>query len=356
MLTNDLSPHSFTIVEPTHARPSFAGSSVAGSRVLVRLFGGDGLDLLPGNLTTSVAGTPLTAAQIPTPATQVGGEIWVIISPGPKADGCYDLSVSLTTPAGVSATEPQSLCYADDETHAFDRVLAVDQTNSMNYDGRTGLASTAKMDAAKAAAKFFVDLSNPIDKVGVISFQRRDQDENGTIVDPNELAEPKFAIVTAGEGGTDQRPAARAAIGGIFPDTAPGFVGPETSPGAGLVEARDMLTGGAVAGHTPNIVLLTDGLENYPPFWSAAGPGGPLRPDFDAGNVRVDTVGVGQDADEFLLQDMASVTGGEFRSLNEGSGSFFLLSRLADFYKTVDEDVRGEQRFFYAEGELILRS
>jgi hypothetical protein len=61
-------------------------------------------------------------------------------------------------------------------------------------------------------------------------------------------------------------------------------------------------------------------------------------------------VGVGQDADELLLQDIASVTGGEFRTLNEGSGSFFLLSRLADFYKTVDEDVRGEQRFFYAEG------
>jgi len=350
MLTNDLSPRSFAIIEPTQARSSFAGSSVAGSRVLVRLFGGGDLDLSPGNLTISVAGTPLTAAQIPTPATQVGGETWVIIAPGPKAAGCYDLAVSLTTPAGVSATEPQSLCYADDETHALNRVLAIDQTNSMNYDGRTGVSSTAKMDAAKAAAKFFVDLSNPIDKIGVISFQRRDQDGNGTIVDPDELAEPKFNIVTAGEGVTDQRPAARTAIDAISPDTSPGFTGPETSVGAGLVEARDMLTGGAVAGHTPNIVLLTDGLENYPPFWSQAGPGGPLRPDFDAGNVRVDTVGVGQDADDPLLQDIASVTGGEFRHLNEGSGSFFLLSRLADFYKTVDEDVRGEQRFFYAEG------
>ena len=39
-----------------------------------------------------------------------------------------------------------------------------------------------------------------------------------------------------------------------------------------------------------------------------------------------------------------------FINLNEGSGSFFLLSRLSDWYKAVDEDVRGEQRFFYAEG------
>ncbi len=350
MLTNDLTPFSLRIVQPTTARPSFAGTSVAGSRVLVRLVGGSGLDLSPGNLTISVAGVPLTPAQIPTAAAQVGGETWVIISPGPKANGCYNLSVALTTPAGVSAAEPQSLCWDDDETREFDRVLAIDQTNSMLLDGSTGLASPAKMEAAVAAAKFFVDLSNPIDKIGVISFQRRDQNENGTVVDPDELAEPKFTLVTAGEGGTDQRPAARAAIDGITPDTAPGFTGPETSPGAGLVEARTMLTAGAAAGHEPHIVLLTDGLENYAPFWTAAGAGGPLRPVFDADSVRVDTVGVGGDADDGLLIDIAAVTGGQFINLNEGSGSFFLLSRLSDWYKSVDEDIRGEQRFYYAEG------
>lgn len=350
MLTNDLSPFALRIVEPTTARPSFAGTSVAGSRVLVRLVGGGGLDLSPGNMTISVDGTPLTPAQIPTPAAQVGGETWVIIAPGPKANGCYELSVALTTPTGVSAAEPQSLCWADDESREFDRVLAIDQTNSMHWDGTTLTASTAKMDAARAAAKFFVDLSNPIDQIGVISFQRRDQNENGTIVDPDELAEPKFTMVLAGEGVTDQRPAARSAIDVITPDTAPGFTGPETSPGAGLVEARTMLDAGALAGHEQHIVLLTDGLENYAPFWTASGPGSPLKPDFDTDDIRVDTVGVGGDADDALLADIASTTDGEFRNLNEGSGSFFLLSRLSDWYKAVDEDVRGEQRFFYAEG------
>lgn len=350
MLTNDLTPFSFRIIEPTTARPRYAGSSVAGSRVLVRLVGGGGLDMSAGNMTISVAGTPLTPAQIPTPAAQVSGETWIVIAPGPKADGCYDLSVTLTTPAGVSDAQPQSLCYSDDETHVFDRVLAVDQTNSMNFDGRTNVASTAKMDAARAAAKFFVDLSNPLDKIGIISFQRRDQDGNGTIVDPDELAEPRFNMIEAGEGITDQRPAARTALDGISPDTSPGFTGPETSPGAGLVEARTMLDAGAVAGHEPNIVLLTDGLENYAPFWNSPGSGGPLRPVFDSDDIRVDAVGVGQDADDSLLADIAAVTGGEFRNLNEGAGSFELLSRLADWYKLVDEDVRGEQRFYYAEG------
>jgi hypothetical protein len=220
----------------------------------------------------------------------------------------------------------------------------------MLRDSSTGVANDEKMQAARAAAKFFVDLSNAIDKIGVISFQRRDQNGDGSVVDPDELAEPQFTLVAAGEAGTDQRPAARSAIDGISPDTSPGFTGPETSPGAGLVEARTMLTAGAVAGHEPHIILLTDGLENYAPFWTKSGAGGPLRPVFDADSVRVDTVGVGGDADDALLQDIAGVTGGQFINLNEGSGSFFLLSRLADWYKSVDEDVRGEQRFFYAEG------
>ena len=350
MLTNDVSPFSLRILQPTTALPSFAGTSVAGSRVLVRLLGGGGLDMSAGNITISVDGVALTPAQIPTAATQVGGETWVIISPGPKPNGCYDLSVALTSPAGMTAAEPQSLCWDDDETREFDRVLAIDQTNSMLRDGSTGVANDEKMRAARAAGKFFVDLSNAIDKIGVISFQRRDQNGDGSVVDPDELAEPIFTLVTAGEGATDQRPAARTAVDGISPDTTPGFFGPETSPGAGLVEARTMLTAGAVAGHEPHIILLTDGLENYAPFWTAAGAGGPLRPVFDADTVRVDTVGVGGDADDVLLQDIAGVTGGQFINLNEGSGSFFLLSRLSDWYKSVDEDVRGEQRFFYAEG------
>jgi len=350
MVTNDLSTIGFTIIEPTTLRPKYAGTSMAGSRVLVRMVGGGGLDMSAANMTISVAGVPLTPAQIPTPAAQVSGETWVIIAPGPRPDGCYDLTVTLTTPAGLSAAQPQSLCYSNVETHVFDRVLAIDKTNSMYFDGRTGLASTAKMEAARAAAKFFVDLSNPQDKIGVISFQRRDQDGNGSVTDPQELAEPEFAMVMAGEGATDQRPAARAAIDAITPDVTPGFSGPETSPGAGLVEARDMLDAGAVAGHEPNIVLLTDGLENYPPKWNSPGSGGPLRPVFDSDDIRVDAVGVGQDADDALLQDIAAVTDGQFRNLNEGSGSFELLSRLADWYKRVDEDVRGEQRFFYADG------
>ncbi len=351
MLSNDVPPNPFEILEPTTVRPSYAGTSVAGSRVLVRLLAGGDRDVSPSNLTISVDGTPLTPAQIPTAATDVGGETWVIIAPGPRPDGCYDLEVSLVTPAGISDEEVSSLCYADDESREFDRIIAIDQTNSMNRDGSTGLDSTEKMDAARAAGRFFVDLSNAQDRMGVVSFQRRDENNNGSIVEPDELADVEFALTLAGEGASDQRPAARSAIGLITPDTSPGFTGPETSPGAALLESRTMLDAASMAGRERTVILLTDGLENYAPFWASSGPhGSPLRPDFVAGDIRVDTIGIGGDADDALLEDIADATGGEFRNLNEGSGSFFLLSRLSSWYKAVDEDIRGEQRFFYREG------
>ena len=351
MLTSDLPPEPFEIVEPTTARPAYAGTSVAGSRVLVRLFARGGLDISPANLTITVDGVVLTGAQIPTAAEQVGGETWVVIAPGPKPDGCYDLQVSLISPAGVSDTETSSLCYADDEARDFDRVLAIDQTNSMHYDGTTDVFSTAKMDAARAAARFFVDLSNPNDQLGAVSFQRRDENDDGSIVEPDELAEEVFPLNLIVDGAIDRRSAMRADISGISPDTSPGFTGPETSPGAALVEACTMLNNDGMTGHEAHIVLMTDGLENYAPFWDRNGPhGSPLRPGFVADNIRVDTIGIGGDADDALLTDIAEVTNGEFRNLNEGAGSFFLLSRLSSWYKAIDEDVRGEQRFFYREG------
>lgn len=350
MLTSDVPPEPFEIVEPTTARPAYAGTSVAGSRVLVRLFARGGLDVSPSNLTITVDGTDLTDAEIPTGAEQVGGETWVVIAPGPKDDDCYDLVVSLTTPAGVSDTETSSLCYEDDETREFDRILAIDQTNSMHYDGTTDLFSTAKMDAARAAGRFFVNLSNDNDQLGAVSFQRRDQNDDGSIVEPDELAEQVFPLNLIIDGAIDRRSSMLNDIADISPDTSPGFIGPETSPGAALVKARTMLNADDT-GRERHIVLVTDGLENYAPFWDRAGPhGSPLRPSFDTDTILVDTIGIGGDADDALLTDIADATDGEFRNLNEGAGSFFLLSRLSNWYKGIDEEVRGEQRFFYREG------
>jgi hypothetical protein len=118
-----------------------------------------------------------------------------------------------------------------------------------------------------------------------------------------------------------------------------------------------MLANDGMTGHEAQIVLVTDGLENYAPFWERSGPhGSPLRPSFFGGDIRVDTIGIGGDADDALLTDVADATGGEFRNLNEGAGSFLLLSRLSSWYKAIDEDIRGEQRFFYQEGFPVSSS
>ncbi len=353
LLSKDVASNSFEILEPLNAMPANAGTPTSGNRVLVRLADAKGQGFAPESLIITVDGVVLTPDQMPTAAMSVGGETWLVIDPGPKANGCYDLQVSLTAFEHVTDQELSSLCYLDAESRKFDRVLAIDQTNSMNRNGSSGSYSTEKMDAAIAAASFYVGLSSAIDKIGVVSFQRRDEDDNGIILEPEELAETEFPLTLVGEGLVDQRPVAREAISEITPDTTPGFIGPETSPGAALLEARSMLNAEEEPGREPNIILLTDGLENYAPFWANSGaPDSPLRPSFVADDIRIDTVGIGADADDATLQDMASTTGGDFVNLIEGrgDGSLFLLSSLANWYKSLDEEVRGEQRFYYKEG------
>ena len=150
---------------------------------------------------------------------------------------------------------------------------------------------------------------------------------------------------------TDQRPAARSAIDAISPDTSPGFVGPETSVGAGLVEAQTMLTGGAVACDEPHIVLLDRRTRRLSPVLDCGGSGRavcalrstPAPPaSMRSASVRMPTTSC------FWTWPLSQAASSAI--LTKARGLFFLLSRLADFYKTVDEDVRGEQRFFYAEG------
>jgi hypothetical protein len=65
---------SLRILEPTQAWASFAGNTIASNRLLVCLFGGDGLDLPPGNLRLSAAGVLLIAAHISTPVTYLSGK------------------------------------------------------------------------------------------------------------------------------------------------------------------------------------------------------------------------------------------------------------------------------------------
>lgn len=337
----------FDIVSPTQWQTAYGGSATMGRKVLVRIRSNTpilGLGL--GTFTVVVDGATLPAGDVVV-SSQIEDEYWLLVRMPAKPDGCYDLEVISSVMPTLRDTEPFSICFADDRS--FDRVLAIDRTGSMNRDTVTGLSTGEKMAAARAAGELFVDLSESIDGIGVTSFQRVADDGDGN-VEQHELARDDFDLRNAMAGGVNQLPAARAAVGGLAPD-GPGFFH-ETSIGAGLVQAFDMLVALGDSDNERQIVLISDGRENLAPFWTDSGGDGPVMPMIlgaDPG-VTAHTIAIGLDANIEVLQAIATATGGEFHNLLEGSGSFFLLSRLADTYKIIDEGIRDEQRFHYSEG------
>lgn len=337
-------PLGLTIVEPTELRPAWAGTSTDGRRVMIRFVASSGLDTSLGNLLVTVDGTTLTPDQIAIHSI-VDYETWLVISPGAKSEGCYDLTITLSDMPDVTDTALQSLCYENVENRTVDRVVAVDRTNSMIWNTITHSDDEEKMESAREAARTYVDLSEDTDMIGVVSFQCHDENGNGDI-EEDELSEPEFSLTLANDGGVDRRPDGRATITALSPRT--NTCGVETSLGAGLLEAKAMLDTDGRADSAKSIILVTDGLENYAPYWSQGE--NQLRPEFSVGDIRVDAISIGLDADDDILLDIAESTGGNFENEAEGMGSLSLLSRLSNTFKSIDEDIRGEQRFYYQEG------
>lgn len=330
------------ILSPDRREKAYGGSSTVGSRILVRLLGGTaGIDLSPGNVALEIGGEPVAAVIGESP---VDGEYWMLIETAPRPNGCYDLDAALVSDPEIRDREPESVCFRDQLI--FDRVVSIDRTNSMMVDSATDERTGEKMIAARAAANFFVDLSNDEDYIGVVSF-KRDRDDGDDVVTLDELARTDFALAQAmPDPMTDNRAAAIAEIRSIGPDGE--HFPQETSIGAGLTQAWDMLPDSP---REREIVLLSDGRENFAPFWEIAGES-PLKPQLGdpSAGVRVHTIAIGSDANVEVLLDIATTTGGRFWSLLEGRGSYGLMSRLAAVYKEIDELQRDEQRFFYREG------
>lgn len=336
-------PRRMSLLAPTPGTPTQGGSPTAGRRVLVRLESElPGLGLIAGDLAVTVGGDPATVVT----ESDVAGEHWMVVDVPAEATGCYDLLLTHSRDPQTTSVGAQSVCYDADQV--FDRVLAIDRTHSMDYDGNTGMQTAEKMDAARAAARFFVNYASDADSIGVISF-KRDADDGDGVVEQDELARVDFAMDVAQDGTTDNRGAANAAIDGIAPDP-PGFRY-ETSIGAGINASWDMLKdpNQGSPDHEWEIVVLSDGKENFPPYWMT--DPNPLRDEVLAASkpIRIHSVAIGPGADLEILEDMANSTGGLFWSLYEGTASFGLMSRLASVYKEIDEGIRGEQRFYYRE-------
>lgn len=331
-----------TIVEPTRIRHAIAGTPTEGGRVFVALVASEGLDLPLDNLRVSVGGDLLDPETQVVIHSTIENETWLVIKPGARDAGCYDLEVSLVDPSEIGDVAPRSLCYSI-EIPTVDRILAIDRTGSMRRDN--------KMQSAREAAKVWVDVSNDDDGIGVLSFQLHDENDDNHI-DDDELTKLELPLMRAydpvfPEYEGDKRPYIRdLIIEEISPESGSSRFPNETSLGAALLEAKNLLDEDARNDSEKVIVLVTDGLENYPPYWST------VKPDFadGASDIEIWTVSIGADADDEVLHDIALSTGG--LPLNEylGTGSLSLLSRLSGTLKMIDEENRGEQRFYYREG------
>ncbi|TYP75266.1 FG-GAP-like repeat-containing protein [Aquimarina intermedia] len=340
------------IVYPKSGNAAYAGSATGGRKVLINIRANVVVeDLVPSDFIIKVNDVQLDPSATVT-GSQIEQEYWLLVQMPANADGLYSLEVALADDPLIADIELGALEYA--EERLFDRSLSIDRTTSMLYNSVTEVFETEKMDAAKAAANFFINLSEDSDKIAVTSFKRNLDDGDG-IIEQNEMARTDWTMTDAFDTSTstDNRGLAIDIVNNMQPDGT--YFPYQTTIGAGLVEALTELQDNGNTNHEWEMVLLSDGIENLAPFWKKVESGPPIvlpiKPNVLAAdpNVRVHTVAVGQDADALLLMEIADETGGQFFNLYEGTASYGLISRLASVYKYIDEEMRGEQRFHYKE-------
>lgn len=187
-----------------------------------------------------------------------------------------------------------------------DIVLVLDRSGSMQGQ---------PLADAQTAAKLFVDLTQPGDRLGVVSFS------SGAEVNH------AIAAVTA-----NSKRAAREAIGAI---SASGY----TSIGAGLQLAQQQLAGVTAPNGKQAIVLLSDGEENEAPYVAD------VLPAIVAAGTIVHTIGLGPAINAGLLQDVANQTGGLYRFAPNSAD-------LAGIYNSLLVSLSGQQQV--ASGSAVV--
>ncbi len=196
---------------------------------------------------------------------------------------CYRAELEMTGASGASYrayTNPIWLYFTEGATTGNPSVVEVID--------RSGSMYGSKLDAAKTAASLFVGLMGEGDKIGVVSY--------------DSSADVNFALteITAGSNVQNQ---AKAAINQLT-------AGGTTSIGAGVQAADDQLD------RFPSdpiraMIVMTDGQQNTDPD-----PISVIQSQVDS-SIRVFTIGFGDDAEESLLAQMASLRNGQYWKATE---------------------------------------
>jgi subtilisin family serine protease len=289
----------FDVLDPTQANPAYAGPHNAPVKMVIKT--SKPLDGLSKDEFSATIGGQ--SANILTLYEGSDSYVLEIFPPTQPANGMYGLTVSVGSDLDTDFCAVQ---YAD--TNNVDIDLVIDRSGSMGSEG--------KMAAAQEAAKQFVDLMHTNDMIGVVSFDN--------------YIETNFSLTTITS--PDIQTQAKAAIDLLYDRG-------NTSIGGGLQRGQEQLATLGNASHPWAIVLLSDGLENTAPMVAD------VLPDIVASKTVVHTVGLGSDADEPLMQNIASQTGGTYHFAPGPQ-------ELAGIYSTIAGAVSGQQVLFAETGTV----
>ena len=272
---------SLQIKLPNSTAVAYAGTNTTPAKILAQVLVTNAA--LPGSpVVTGLTNANFSAEVNGVAAPVTGGgfiqeQYWLVLqAPIQSSNGTYDLTVSLQSTGGsplASATNPNSVVYTSDLN---DQMLVIDRSGSMGYDD--------KMPAAREAADLYVDITQDKDGLGVIGF---DHQLNPPVPFPLQEVNP------------GARTAAHTFITGLTPAGM-------TSIGAGLQEAINQRKSTPTNNPRCSIVLLSDGMENYPPMYAS------VKGDLQALGCPVTTIALGPASDETLLQQIATDNGGLF--------------------------------------------
>lgn len=173
----------------------------------------------------------------------------------------------------------------------------------IDHSGSMGdhTSPTSALSLAKEAAKLFVELTNPADRLGVVAF------------DDAVPAQVVWNITNMSQTNKDQ---AKLAIDGILS-------GGGTGIGEGLKQGLAMIDADGGGGCIQAMILLSDGYHN-----SGIHPDVVL-PEIIARSIPVFTIGLGGSVDTALMQKIASSTGGRYfaaPNANQLNGIFAQIS------------------------------
>jgi hypothetical protein len=308
------------IVDPTTLEPAFVGSILDPEKLLVRLevtstqsIKIEGLNAQDFDITVGTQAADIVLG------AYIQSQYWLLVqAPIQTTAGDYNLTAAY---GSASDTENAAVKYI---TVVHDDMLVIDRSGSMLLDG--------KLDAAKNAARLYTDATADGNMLGLTSFgQDAALDYGLAVVNSTVRSDVKGEIE---------------AITTTLPEL--------TSIGDGLSTGLADLEANGDEDHPCTVVLLSDGVQTAPDYWNDVKTGVIDSP------CVVDTIALGPDTDEALLQEIANLTSGNYyyvpdenatlrvQGVSQTSGDW--VNELAGTYEFAQGDVAGRSRLFELNG------